>query len=88
MGKEHSEKEKTILDSPSPKLNKSMIAYHETGDLFADTCEIVESAQSIAYAAVDTILVAFHQKNSFEKAWTSDHAGGSEQLSEKYCQCL
>ena len=44
-----------------------MIAYHETGDLFADTCEIVESAQSIAYAAVDTILVAFHQKNSFEK---------------------
>ena len=33
MGKEHSEKEKTILDSPSPKLNKSMIAYHETGDL-------------------------------------------------------
>lgn len=34
-----------------------MIAYHETGDLFADTCEIVESAQSIAYAAVDTILV-------------------------------
>ena len=57
MGKEHSEKEKTILDSPSPKLNKSMIAYHETGDLFADTCEIVESAQSIAYAAVDTILV-------------------------------
>ena len=56
-GKKHSEKEKTILDSPSPKLNKSMIAYHETGDLFADTCEIVESAQSIAYAAVDTILV-------------------------------
>lgn len=45
------------MDSPSPKLNKSMIAYHETGDLFADTCEIVESAQSIAYAAVDTILV-------------------------------
>ena len=36
MGKEHSEKEKTILDSPSPKLNKSMIAYYETGDLFAD----------------------------------------------------
>ena len=50
MGKKHSEKEKTSLDSPSPKLNKSMIAYHETGDLFADTCEIVESAQSIAYA--------------------------------------
>ena len=21
------------MDSPSPKLNKSMIAYHETGDL-------------------------------------------------------
>ncbi len=56
-GKKHSEKEKTSLDSPSPKLNKSMIAYHETGDLFANTCEIVESAQSIAYAAVDTILV-------------------------------
>ena len=56
-GKKHSEKEKASLDSPSPKLNKSMIAYHETGDLFADTCEIVESAQSIAYAAVDTILV-------------------------------
>ena len=32
-GKKHSEKEKTSLDSPSPKLNKSMIAYHETGDL-------------------------------------------------------
>ena len=57
LGKKYSEKEKTSLDSPSPKLNKSMIAYHETGDLFADTCEIVESAQSIAYAAVDTILV-------------------------------
>ena len=57
MEKKHSEEEKTSLDSPSPKLNKSMIAYHETGDLFADTCEIVESAQSIAYAAVDTILV-------------------------------
>lgn len=56
-GKKHSEKEKTSLDSPSSKLNKSMIAYHETGDLFADTCEIVESAQSIAYAAVDIILV-------------------------------
>ena len=49
MEKKHSEKEKTSLDSPSPKLNKSMIAYHETGDLFADTCEIVESAQSIVY---------------------------------------
>ena len=42
--RKHSEKEKASLDSPSPKLNKSMIAYHETGDLFADTCEIVESA--------------------------------------------
>lgn len=62
MGKKHSEKEKTSLDSPSPKLNKSMIAYHETGDLFADTCEIVESAQSIAYAAVDTILVQRKQR--------------------------
>ena len=49
MEKKHSEKEKTSLDSPSPKLNKSMIAYHETGDLFADTCEIVESAQNIVY---------------------------------------
>lgn len=29
MEKKHSEKEKTSLDSPSPKLNKSMIAYHE-----------------------------------------------------------
>ena len=36
MEKKHSEKEKTSLDSPSPKLNKSMIAYYETGDLFAD----------------------------------------------------
>ena len=51
------EKETAILDSVSPKFNRNMIAYHETGDLFADTCEIVESAQSIAYAAVDTILV-------------------------------
>lgn len=51
------EKETAILDSVSPKFNRSMIAYHETGDLFADTCEIVENAQSIAYAAVDTILV-------------------------------
>ena len=59
MEKKHSEKEKS-LDSPSPKSNRSMIAYHETGDLFADTCEIVESAQSIAYAAVDIILV--HRK--------------------------
>ena len=57
----HSEKEKTTLDSLSPKLNRNMIAYHETGDLFADTCEIVESAQSIAYAAVDTILVQRNQ---------------------------
>ena len=45
----HTEKEKTTLDSLSPKLNRNMVAYHETGDLFADTCEIVESAQSIAY---------------------------------------
>ena len=51
------EKENAILDSESSKFNTSIIAYHETGDLFADTCEIVESAQSIAYAAVDTILV-------------------------------
>ena len=28
-GKKHSEKEKTSLDSPSPKLNKSMIAINE-----------------------------------------------------------
>ena len=40
--KDHPKKEKTILNSLSPKSNKSMIAYHETGDLFADTCEIVE----------------------------------------------
>lgn len=53
------EKETAILDSVSPKFNRNKIAYHETGDLFADTCEIVESAQSIAYAAVDTILVYF-----------------------------
>lgn len=46
-----------ILDSLSPKSNLPMIAYQETGDLFVDTCEIVESAQRIAYAAVDTILV-------------------------------
>jgi hypothetical protein len=49
--------EKALLDSVSPKANRSMIAYCETGDLFADTCEIVESAQRSAYAAVDTILV-------------------------------
>ena len=49
--------ETAILDSLSPKFNRSVIAYHETGDLFADTCEIVESAQGIAYVAVDTILV-------------------------------
>ena len=35
MDKKHSEKEKTTLDSPSPKLNRSMIAYHETGDFVA-----------------------------------------------------
>ena len=51
------EKENAILDSVSPKFNRKLIAYHETGDLFADTCEIVESAQSMAYSAVDTILV-------------------------------
>lgn len=49
--------DKKILDSVSPKSPNSMIAYHESGNLFDDTCEIVESAQSIAYAAVDTILV-------------------------------
>ena len=32
MEKNHPKKEKTILDSLSPKSNKSMIAYHETGD--------------------------------------------------------
>lgn len=57
MEKKHSEKGKASLDLTRPKLNRNMIVYHETGDLFADTCEIVESAQSIAYAAVDTILV-------------------------------
>ena len=57
MNEKLSEIEKTTLDSASTKFNRSMIAYHETEDLFADTCEIVESAQSIAYAAVDTILV-------------------------------
>ena len=46
-----------ILDSVSPKFTTTMITYHETSDLFFDTCEIVDSAQSIAYAAVDTILV-------------------------------
>lgn len=45
------------MDAESPKFNRSVIAYYETGDLFADTCKIVESAQSIAYVAVDTILV-------------------------------
>ena len=30
------------MDAASPKFNKSVIAYHETGDLFADTCEIIE----------------------------------------------
>ena len=38
-----------ILDSVSPKFNRNMIAYNETGDLFADTCENVDSAQSIGY---------------------------------------
>lgn len=46
-----------ILDSVSTKFEISLVTYHETGDLFADTCEIVESAQRSAYAAVDTILV-------------------------------
>lgn len=32
MEKNHPKKEKTILDSLSPKSNKSMIAYHETAD--------------------------------------------------------
>ena len=43
------EKENVILNSVSPKFNRNMIAYHETGDLFADTCENVDSAQSIGY---------------------------------------
>ena len=43
------EKEDAILDSVSSKFNTSIIAYHETGDLFADTCENVDSAQSIGY---------------------------------------
>ena len=30
------EKETAILDSVSPKFNRNMIAYHETGDLFAN----------------------------------------------------
>lgn len=40
------------LDSLSPKSNLTMVSYQETGDLFVDTCESVESAQSIAYSAV------------------------------------
>lgn len=44
MEKKHSEKGKASLDLTRPKLNRNMIVYHETGDLFADTCEIVESA--------------------------------------------
>lgn len=32
MEKNHPKKEKTILDSLSPKSNKSMIVYHETVD--------------------------------------------------------
>ena len=32
MEKNHPKKEKTILDSLSPKSNKSMIASHETVD--------------------------------------------------------
>ena len=37
--KKNREKENAILDSVSPKFNRSMVAYHETGDLFADTCD-------------------------------------------------
>ena len=44
MEKKHSEKGKASLDLTRPKLNRNTIVYHETGDLFADTCEIVESA--------------------------------------------
>lgn len=40
------------MDSLSPKSNLTMVSYQETGDLFVDTCESVESAQSIAYSAV------------------------------------
>ena len=32
MEKNHPKKEKTIMDSLSPKSNKSMISYHETVD--------------------------------------------------------
>ena len=46
-----------ILDSMSPKFGKALVAYYETEDLFSDACEIVDSAQSIAYTAVDIILV-------------------------------
>lgn len=63
-----------ILDSVSPIFNRSMIAYHETGDLFVDTCEIVESAQSIAYAAVDTILV--------QRTWLIGNRTAMEYLDE------
>ena len=37
--------------------NKMHIPYHDTGDVFTDTCEIVENAVRIAYAAVDTVLI-------------------------------
>lgn len=49
--------DESILDAVSPKFNLPEVAYQETGDLFTDTCKIVESAQRIAYTAVDTILV-------------------------------
>ncbi len=49
--------EEKTLDSLSLKSNLTMVSYQETGDLYIDTCEIVESAQRIVYSAVDTILV-------------------------------
>lgn len=51
------EADEQILGSLSPKSERQAITYQETGDLLLDTCEIVESAQCLAYAAVDTILV-------------------------------
>ncbi len=57
MKEECVETEKVAMDSLNLKYNRSVITYRETGDLLADTCEIVESAQRIAYVAVDTILV-------------------------------
>lgn len=49
--------EEKTSDSLSLKSNLTMVSYQETGDLYIDTCEIVESAQRIVYSAVDTILV-------------------------------